>query len=96
MNIEFTVSVQYLIKSDKWLWEVQSMLIHTLISEPISICILCEMFNYTKKYAYYTYFFALSKPRIMKLVFAASLMCTQHKGVRADTGWLGLGINVSK
>jgi hypothetical protein len=37
-------------------------------------------------------FFPLSKPRIMKLVFAASLMSTQHKGVRADTGWLGINV----
>jgi hypothetical protein len=53
------------------------------------------MFLITQKNMHTTHiFFALSKPRIMKLVFAASLMSTQHEGVRADMGWLG--INVSK
>ena len=32
------------------------------------------------------------KPRTVRLVFAAIPLCTQHKGVRTKTGWLGIGI----
>ena len=60
MNIEFTVSVQYLIKSDKWLWEV----VHSINVDPYFdlwanfhlYSWFLNVFNYTKKYAYYTYF----------------------------------------
>ena len=33
-----------------------------------------------------------AKPKTMKLAFAASLLRTQHQGVRANTSWLGVGI----
>ena len=32
------------------------------------------------------------KPKIIKLVFVASPLNTHHYGVRAKTGWLGIGI----
>ena len=32
------------------------------------------------------------KPKTIKLVFVASPLCTQHYGVRAKTGWLGIRI----
>ena len=32
------------------------------------------------------------KPSTIKLVFAASPINTQHKGVRSKTGWLGVTI----
>jgi hypothetical protein len=34
-------------------------------------------------------------PNAMKLVFAASLLITQHSGVRAKTGWLRIRIMCS-
>jgi hypothetical protein len=33
------------------------------------------------------------KLKTIKLVFAVSLLCMQHYGVRAKTGWLGSGIS---
>ena len=32
------------------------------------------------------------KPKTIKLVFVASPLSTQHSGVRANTGWLGIRI----